>query len=105
MIKIERTADRSLGVSTTSRAMGDVFLAARLLRDQAKNPCPRKMPQTIMMGAGDISTMVNGARGPASRNPQSVMLLAPRLMSKTAEAARAAPIQSRLTLDRPLTGL
>src|SRR6185369_3976473 len=105
MLNIENVAARSPGLSTTSNAISGVRPLACCRRDHTKKPCNRKMPHTIMIGAGDISTTLNGAAGPASSSPQRVRLFAPVLIRNTADEAIAAPIQSMLTLDRVLMGL
>src|SRR6185369_4357186 len=74
-------------------------------RDQAKNPCPKKIPATIAIGAGDISKTENGDSGVASNTPHLVRLFAPKLMRNAAPAAKTAPVQSIATLDCPPTGL
>ena len=105
IVKIENTAARSAGVSRTSSAMSGDSPAARRFCDQTKNAWIRKIPHTIMIGAGDISKILNGAPGPANSTPQTVRLLAPKLIRNTAAAARITPTLSILALDRPLTGL
>src|SRR5262249_54384525 len=104
MQNIEKTADRSWGVSNTSSAMSGVCPDVCRLCDQAKNACTKKMPQTIIIGAGDISTTLKGAPDPASNGPHFVRVLAPMLTRNTDTAAKTTPALSMLTPDRPLMG-